>query len=524
MFKRLFLPLLALAVASVFLASCSKDEGLTDISSISFSNPPSILPAGQTQTLAVKVYPADTDAPYTLGFTSSDAQVATVDAQGKLTTLRDGQTVISVFVKERPQIKASFTLTVRSVEITGVEFIATVGELFVGQTFALRAQTVPSDATSPATLVFSSSDPRVAGIDAAGTITALKEGTAVITVAVEGKPNISASFSLTIRPVYKAPKNAKFQKVVYFPSYRTLTEAAIPDEKLRMADVACFAFASINSDYTLSVQEPNKLRALVARCHAAGVKIVISLNGSHSLYAAMTASADARARFIGSLRGIVDTYGLDGVDNDWEYPRTTDGSDKGNTALMRELSCWLHDPAVNKLLTMAITPGKYVGATSNAIQKECFDYVDWFNIMVYDDFSNDTPGINHSPFSLLETAYKYWVVTREMPKSKFVAGIPVYGRSSGLGKSVSMAYSTILAQGGDPDADQATVTSSSYNDGKTPFTVYYNGRKLVRKKTRYCIDQGLGGVMFWEAGQDTQDDRSLIRAAHEEIGSYSALP
>lgn len=57
MFKKLFLPLLVLAAASVFFVSCSKDEGITDISSISFSNPPSILPAGQTQFLTVKVYP-----------------------------------------------------------------------------------------------------------------------------------------------------------------------------------------------------------------------------------------------------------------------------------------------------------------------------------------------------------------------------------------------------------------------------------------------------------------------------------
>ena len=30
--------------------------------------------------------------------------------------------------------------------------------------------------------------------------------------------------------------------------------------------------------------------------------------------------------------------------------------------------------------------------------------------------------------------------------------------------------------------------------------------------------------MFWDAGQDTQDDRSLIQAACDEAGDYTDLP
>lgn len=439
MFRKLFLPLLTLAAASVFFASCSKDEGITsvEVSSVSFSNPVSTLSQGQSYMLSVKVMPLDVNEPYTLSFSSSREEVAKVSTQGNISALAAGETEIKVFVRE--------------------------------------------------------------------------------------KPEISASFTLTVQPIYLAPENKKFQKVAYFPSYRALTVDGIPDSKLKMVDIACFAFATINPDYTLTVEEPAKLSALVARCKANGVKILISLNGSHSTYAAMTSSQASRGTFISSLKNIVNTYGLDGVDNDWEYPKTSDNSSAGNTALMRELSIWLHDPAVNKLLTMAITPGKYEGSISNGIENECFQYADWFNIMVYDDYSNDTPGINHSPFALLETSYNYWIVKRNMPKYKFVGGTPVYGRSSGLGKGVSMSYVTILGQGGNPDANEAQVTSSSYENGQTPFTIYYNGRPLVRQKTRFCIDQKLGGIMFWEAGQDSQDDRSLIKAAYDEVGSYSTL-
>lgn len=412
---------------------------------------------------------------------------------------------------------------IKFIEVESVAFSSSASSTFIGHSFKLSVIVNPSDANEPYTLVFESSDPAVASVDQKGEVKALKKGQAKISVCLKDRPQIRDEYDLTVTELYKAPENKKFQKVGYFPSYRNFTVSDMTDERLKMVDVACFAFASINDNYTLSVQEPAKLTALVARCRANGVKVLISLNGGHKLFAAMTSSPSARGTFIASLRNIVETYGLDGVDNDWEYPKASDGSGAGNTALMKELSAWLHDPTVNKLLTMAIAPGKYA-ASASGIERECYDYVDWFNIMVYDDFSTTVPGINHSPFALMQTAYDYWVVQKGLPGYKFVGGIPVYGRASGITQSgTTMGFGTILSKGGDPDKNEATVTSSTYNSGTTPYTIYYNGRPLVRQKTRFCIDNHLGGVMFWEAGQDCKDDRSLIKAAFDEVAGYSEI-
>ena len=525
MFKRLFLPLLALAVAAVFFASCSKDDDFREITGVSFSNPPTVLSPGKTQRLQVNVFPGDVQAPYTLVFSSSNPQVATVDAQGNLRAVADGQTVIEVSVAQRPEISARFTLTVRTVPVERIVLSGTRENLLVGDFYTLTAKTEPADATETATLVFSSSTPQVATVDAQGKVTALAEGTSVITVTMREKPSVSASFTLTVKPVYKAPQNTRFRKVAYYPSYRNLTPAGIPDENLKMIDVACYSFATLNDNYTLSVQQPERLRAFAARCKALGVKVLICFggggSGSKGTYTKMTESPATRATFIRSLREIVETYDLDGVDNDWEYPRTTDGSDKGNTALMRELSAWLHDPAVGKMLTMAIASGQYEGAVASAIQDECFEYVDWFNVMCYDNYlgwAEKKPAPD--PLEMFKIAYKYWVEKRHVPASKFVAGISAYGRPSDeQHNGTPMAYAEILRQGGDPDGFQASVSSSSYSG-----PIYYNGRPFVRQKARYCIDQGVGGIMFWEAGQDSQDEYSLIRAAYEEVGDYSLLP
>ena len=415
---------------------------------------------------------------------------------------------------------------IKFIEVESLSFADPAPSAFSGEGFHLSVRVAPLDANEPYTLVFESSDPAVASVGQGGEVTPLKKGQTKISVYLKDRPQVRDEYALTVAQSYPAPENKKFRKVGYFPSYRNFTATDMTDERLKMVDVACFAFATINDDYTLTVEKPDKLSALVSRCKANGVKVLISFAGSgkQSVFAAMSASPASRAVFIASLRQIVETYRLDGVDNDWEFPRTSDGSDRGNTALMKELSAWLHDPAVNKLLTMAITPGKYEGSVSNGIQNECYDFVDWFNVMVYGDSDDKTPGVHHSPFALLETSYNYWVVKRQMPGYKFVAGIPVYGRPAGITQSgTALGFGTILAQGSDPDKNEATVTSSGYNNGTTPYTIYYNGRPLVRQKTRFCMDKHLGGVMFWEVGQDCKDARSLIKAAFDEVGGYSEI-
>lgn len=320
--------------------------------------------------------------------------------------------------------------------------------------------------------------------------------------------------------LYRAPENKGFKMIAYFPYYRELDPVSIPDESIKRVNIACFAFATIKNDFTVDLHQPGNLYILANRCKALGVKVLLSFNGEHDIFLKMTMKKKYRDIFILSLKDIVNQYGLDGIDNDWEYPTKRDQSYLGNLYLMRELSNYLHSPDENKLLTMAITCGKYIGNISNGIVEECYPCVDWFNVMTYDDFSTTSAGIHHSPMELLVTGYNYWVGTRGLSSNKFVGGIPIYGRASGITQSgTTLTYKNIISQGGDPDANQATVTSSSYNDGKTPYTIYYNGRPLVREKVDFCIEKETGGIMFWEAGQDMHDERSLIKTAFDRYKS-----
>ena len=49
--------------------------------------------------------------------------------------------------------------------------------------------------------------------------------------------------------------------------------------------------------------------------------------------------------------------------------------------------------------------------------------------------------------------------------------------------------------------------------------IYFNGIGTTQQKTCLAKTEGLGGVMVWELGQDSQDDTSLLRAIYQAATS-----
>jgi chitinase len=313
-------------------------------------------------------------------------------------------------------------------------------------------------------------------------------------------------------PVIAPPPDLGFKVVGYMPYYRD--PAAIPDVKFRMTNVVNYAFATINGSGLPVVNNTARLAQTVTKAKANNAKIFIAINGVPADFKTMAASATGRTTFIAAVMGIVRQYQLDGVDMDWEFPTTSDGSDQTFTLMMKELSDSCHTNS-KYYLTAAITAGKYAGGIRDAIKAELFGYVDWLNVMVYDDFNVTVPYRHHSDYTLAETCLNYWLNTRSMPKSKTVLGLPAYGRPSGISQSQNvLTYAQILQQGGSASSDSAIVTSAAHPD---PYTVYYNGQPTIRKKAALA-KQIAGGVMLWEKGQDTNDQTSLLKAVCDTIG------
>ncbi len=180
-----------------------------------------------------------------------------------------------------------------------------------------------------------------------------------------------------------------FYVIGYFPNYRNLDE--VPDVKFKMCNVVNYAFFGVNTSGLLTVNNPSLVPQVISKAKANGAKVFVSINdGAVNGFKNMASSATGRNGFIKDVMAKVRQYGFDGVDIDWEFPRTDDGSHLSYTALMKELSDSLHRDA-KYYLTAALTAGKYAGAIRDAIQTEVFSYADWFNIMSYDDFNSTVP-------------------------------------------------------------------------------------------------------------------------------------
>lgn len=310
-----------------------------------------------------------------------------------------------------------------------------------------------------------------------------------------------------------APPSLGFYVVGYFPSYRD--PAAVPDQKFRMCNVINYAFGNITLSGSLSIASPGTFSSVISKAKANAAKIFLSISGNAADFKNMASGASGRNSFVREIMQALRTYQLDGVDIDWEYPRTDDGTDLTYTAFMKELSDSCHTNA-RYYLSTAITSGKYAGAVRDAIRNELLTggYVDFFNIMAYDDFSTTLAYKHHSDLALAQTSINYWVTTRGMPANKAVLGIPAYGRPSGITQTGTvLSYSAILAQGGSPLSDSARVSVTGFSN----YMIYYNGTVTAKRKAMLAKTQA-SGVMLWEKGQDVHDASSVLKAICDTLG------
>ncbi|MDL2278391.1 Ig-like domain-containing protein [Parabacteroides sp. OttesenSCG-928-G07] len=118
-------------------------------------------------------------------WSSSDASVATVDDAGKITGVKAGTATITVKTADGEKTATCVvTVSVAEVAVTGVTLDKTVLSLSIDASETLKATIAPENATNKK-LTWKSSNTAIATVDAEGKVTALKAGTATITVTTE---------------------------------------------------------------------------------------------------------------------------------------------------------------------------------------------------------------------------------------------------------------------------------------------------------------------------------------------------
>ena len=147
-----------------------------------------------------------------------------------------------------------------------------------------------------------------------------------------------------------------------------------------------YAFGHVNDTFNgVRIDNEERLRSIVLlRKQKPSLKIMLSIGGWGSGgFSEMAADETGRKAFAADCRRVVEVFGLDGIDMDWEYPTSDDAGissspgDKHNfTLLMRDIRAAIGE---EKLLTFASA------ANADYVDfRAVDDYVDFVNIMTYD--------------------------------------------------------------------------------------------------------------------------------------------
>lgn len=140
--------------------------------------------------------------PYTIAnnsqltWVSSNPSVATVDENGVVTALTEGEATITVRNINGLTDTSKVTITNRHVPITGISLNKKELVMKKQTTSGLRASISPSDTTEDKSLTWMSSDNEIATVSSTGLITARNPGEAIITVKTSN--GISSTCTVTV--------------------------------------------------------------------------------------------------------------------------------------------------------------------------------------------------------------------------------------------------------------------------------------------------------------------------------------
>ena len=137
------------------------------------------LAPGEQGAIRLSVLPADTTKPQ-LTWTTSDANVATVNGDGVVTGVNVGECAITATTVNGVSAVCSVRIVKQGQSIASIKLNKTTLKLVRTKTYQLKATLSPSKAADRS-VIWLSSNPEVAAASASGKVTAMKAGTAVIT-------------------------------------------------------------------------------------------------------------------------------------------------------------------------------------------------------------------------------------------------------------------------------------------------------------------------------------------------------
>lgn len=310
------------------------------------------------------------------------------------------------------------------------------------------------------------------------------------------------------------------------PAYEVVTYVwsggdILPDPTL--VTTINYAFANIDSTRSgFFINNEPRFREIVdLKKQNPDLKVLLCIGGScESGFTAMAADSANRSSLAGQCKRVIDEYGLDGIDFDWEFPCAEKGGtpdDYDNFLLvLREVRDSIGS---DKLLTLA-AGGDLAGMDVNNVSA-FIDLLDYVNVMAYDLCS--TPNSHHT--TLYRSPITSWrsvddvvedYVNHGVPFDKMMLGLGFYGRGDGT-HYTQWTDSETAKPYGDLTEEWDSIGCVPYiADAEGVLTVGYENPRSIKIKCDYLKDKGFRGAMVWRTELDL-DSMQLARVVAREL-------
>jgi chitinase len=256
------------------------------------------------------------------------------------------------------------------------------------------------------------------------------------------------------------------------------------------------------------------------------LKILLSIGGwtYSSNFPAPAATEAGRQKFAASAISILKDVGLDGIDIDWEYPKS---SQEAQHFVLLLKTCREALDAYGSSLPhkhhFELTVASPAGPQNYSIMdlRNMDPYLDFWNLMAYDyagswdsvagHQANIKPSRSNpksTPFNT-EQAIEYYK-KQGIAANKIVVGMPLYGRAfentDGLGRPFQGVgegsweagvhdCKALPHAGAEEKYDAESGATYSYDPAKRKL-VTYDTVDMARNKAEWIKSQGLGGAMW----------------------------
>ena len=306
----------------------------------------------------------------------------------------------------------------------------------------------------------------------------------------------------------------------------------VSDSFFTTLDIINCAFITADSAGTLSGTAvlSNINTYIMPKARENGNWVIFSIS-PESEWSAIASTPSRIDTFADNIVAMINEYGFDGVDIDWETPTLSEAT--RFTEMMRVIYTKVKANNPNHLVTAAIAGGMWQPPRYDLANSH--QYLDYINMMTYGMVSNNgyyqnalnksttyanpsnLAGKTLTSCSIEESIEIYH--TYGIPNSKIIVGVAFYGiKQIRSYDSVNQSWSSWVKEGSVSYSYISNVylTNSSYkyyydtNAGvpyimKTDGTVFisYDNPRSIAEKSAYIIENGLAGMMYWENGLDT---------------------